>query len=178
MTKTVCIFAGARGKDHLFPDCALIAKALSLSGWDVWYGGSSKGVMGAVCSSVKAVGGRITGVLPKKVADLNHYDPEIGMVIAQDMAERKSHFWKCDLFLCLPGAYGSMDELFEILTLTKLGYVEKRPIIIFNQFGMYDPLKQLFKNMVDHGLMGSDRADLVKFCDSPGKVLDEVCNAG
>lgn len=173
MAKTVCVFAGARGKDYLYNDCAWIATELVKTGWDLIYGGSSKGVMGAVCSAVKDAGGKITGVLPQKVFELKHYDPAIEMLVAQTMAERKQHFWdRSDAFVCLPGSYGSMDELFEILTLTKLGYMPPKPIVIFNQNGFYDPLIKLFSNMVSHGFMGEDRAALATFCITPWEVVD------
>src|SRR5689334_19862052 len=104
MSKTVCIFAGARGNQYLFNDAAWLASSLVTSGWDIIYGGSSKGVMGAVCAAVKEAGGRIIGVLPRKVYELNHYDKAIEMLVADTMAERKSHFWdKSDAFICLPG---------------------------------------------------------------------------
>jgi hypothetical protein len=175
MSKTVCIFAGARGKDYLHNDAAWIASGLVKTGWDIIYGGSSRGVMGAVCSAVKEAGGRIIGVLPQKVYELKHYDPEIEMLVGQTMAERKQHFWdRSDAFICLPGSYGSMDELFEVLTLTKLGYLQPKPIVIYNQNGFYTPLIQLFSNMVEAGMMGEDRAALATFCTTPWEVLDKV----
>ena len=173
--KCVCIFAGARGKEYLFNDCAWLATELVKTGWDIIYGGSSKGVMGSVCAAVKEAGGKITGVLPQKVYELNHYDKSIDMLVAQTMAERKQHFWdRSDAFICLPGSYGSMDELFEVLTLTKLGYMPPKPIVIYNQNGFYDPLIKLFSNMVQHGLMGEDRAELVKFVTTPWAAVDYV----
>jgi uncharacterized protein (TIGR00730 family) len=175
MNKTACIFAGARGKDYLRNDCAWLAAELVKTGWDIIYGGSSKGVMGAVCAAAKEVGGRVIGVLPEKVHALNHYDKEIEMLVAKTMSERKQHFWdRSDAFICLPGSYGSMDELFEVLTLMKLGYLPKKPLCIFNQNGFYNPLIDLFSNMVAHGLMDEDRAGLVKFCTTPWEVVDYV----
>ena len=178
MSKTACIFAGARGHDYLFNDAKWISTELVKTGWDLIYGGSSKGVMGAVCSATREAGGRITGVLPKRVYDLKHYDSSIEMLVADTMAQRKQHFWdRSDAFICLPGSYGSMDELFEVLTLTKLGYLPPKPIAIYNQSGFYNPLIELFSNMVTHGLMGEDRAALVQFCTTPWQVL-EVLNGG
>ncbi len=178
MAKTVCIFAGARGKDYLFADAALIAKELVRTGWELIYGGSSKGVMGSVCTATREAGGKITGVLPRKVYDLNHYDKAIDMLVAENMAARKQHFWdRSSAYVCLPGSYGSMDELFEVLTLMKLGYLPKKPVAIYNHNGIYTPLIHLFDNMVQHGLMDEDRAGLVKFCSTPWAVLDVVNHA-
>ncbi len=173
MAKTVCLFAGARGHDYLYNDAAWLATELVKTGWDLIYGGSSKGVMGALCSAVKAAGGRIIGVLPRKVYELNHYDKSIEMLVADTMAQRKQHFWdKSDAFICLPGSYGTLDELFEVLTLTKLGYLPPKPILIYNQDGFYTPLIDLFDNMIRHGCMGEDRAGLVKFCSTPWQVAE------
>jgi uncharacterized protein (TIGR00730 family) len=175
MAKTVCIFAGARGKEYLFNDCRWIVSGLVKTGWDIMYGGSSKGIMGACCQQAKDDGGRIIGVLPERIAELKHYDPAIEIRVASDMAARKAHFWDCDAFVCLPGAYGTMDELMEVLTLTKLGYLKPpRPIAIFNQNQFYDPLVGLFSNMVSHGLMDENRAGLVKFCTTPWEVVDYI----
>ncbi len=176
MAKTVCLFAGARGHDYLYNDAAWLATELVKTGWDLIYGGSSKGVMGALCSAVKAAGGRIIGVLPRKVYELNHYDKSIEMLVADTMAQRKEHFWsRSDAFVCLPGSYGTLDELFEVLTLTKLGYLPPKPIIVYNQSGFYNPLIQMLDNMVQHGLMGEDRANLVTFCSDVWAVT-EVLN--
>lgn len=170
--KTVCIFAGAGGHESMFADNAWIATELVKSGWDIMYGGSSKGVMGAVCRAVKEAGGRIIGVLPEKIAALKHYDPAIEMRVADDMAQRKAHFWECDAFLCLPGSYGTMDELFEVLTLTKLGYISPaRPIVIFDQDDFYTPIWDLIDNMYEKGFLSASRYDLLKFHRYPPAVV-------
>ncbi len=175
MAKTVCIFAGAGGKEHLFNDAKWIATELVKTGWDIIYGGSSKGVMGAVCAATKEAGGRIIGVLPRKVYDLNHYDPAIEMLVADTMSERKQKFWNVsDAYVCLPGSYGTLDELFEVLTLMKLGYLPHKPLAVYNQDNFYGPLIDMMSNMVSAGLMTEQRAALVTFCSTPWQVMDVV----
>lgn len=192
-SKTVCIFAGARGNAELYPDNEWIAKKLVESGWQIIYGGSSRGVMGAVCKAVKEAGGKITGVLPERVHALGHYDKDIETLVAKTMAERKQLFWdRSDAFLCLPGSYGSMDELFEVLTLMKLGYMPVKPVVVFNQTiktkrhasveglaGFYDGLERLLQDMTEQGFMGSsidgsDRSKLVKFCPFSAMVIEAI----
>jgi predicted Rossmann-fold nucleotide-binding protein len=156
--------------------------------------------MGAVAKAAKDAGGRVIGVLPEKVHALGHYDPEIEMLVAKTMAERKQHFWdRADAFLCLPGSYGSMDELFEILTLTKLGYMPAKPIVVFNHrlpllpkslaelatgyryrcghgLGYYDGLKLMIDQMTEQGFMGQDRANLVMFAnDKESAARSVIC---
>ena len=175
MARTVCLFAGAGGNQVLFNDAKWICTELVKTGWDVVYGGSSKGIMGSCCAAVKEAGGKITGVLPRRVYDLQHFDPEIETLVAETMASRKQVFWdKSDAFICLPGAYGTMDELFEALTLMKLGYLPVKPIAIFNQNNFYNPLIDMFNNMVSAGLMTEQRAAIVTFCSTPWQVMDVV----
>lgn len=171
-SKVCCIFAGARGNAELLPDAAFVATRLVSLNWDLIYGGSSKGVMGAVCAATKRAGGKITGVLPEKVYALQHYDKEIDMLVADTMAARKQHFWnKSDAFLLLPGSYGSLDEFYEVLTLVKLGYMPAKPIVVYNPFGYYDPLIEMHKNMIKFGTLTNDRADLVKFTNNPAEAV-------
>ncbi len=154
------------------PPAKEITSLLIRSNWDLIYGGSSRGVMGAVADTVKELGGKITGVLPKKIYELKHFDEEIETLVAETMATRKQIFWdRSDAYLALPGAYGTLDEISEILTLTKLGYLEPKPVVIYNGFGFYDPLRRLFQNMQDCGLMGSDRANLAQFADTPEEAV-------
>lgn len=179
----VCIFAGARGGSELMSDNRLIGAELAKRGCSVYYGGSRKGVMGAVADGFKdwhrthnSFGDvhNMIGVLPLTIARLNHWDPEVTNVFTDSMPERKSHFWKCDAFLCLPGAAGTMDELFEIWTESKLGHQRTRPIVVFNQGGFYDALEQLIKRMVWSGTMPVDRANLVQFTNNPIDAVNRL----
>ncbi len=176
MNKMICIFAGARGKSELYTDAAYIARNLVERGCDIIYGGSSKGIMGAVAAAAKLARGKIIGVLPEKVHALGHFDRDAHTIVAGNMAERKGHFWdKSDAFLCLPGGVGTCDELFEVWTLTKLGYISPaKPIVVYNGNGFYDPLIELKNNMVRFGTMPEERAELVRFTNSPWEAVNLV----
>lgn len=148
------------------------------AGCHVFYGGSSRGVMGGLARGFKMgrnfykTGARMTGVLPESIAKLKHFDPELELIVKPDMAQRKAVFWEnCDAFLCLPGGFGTFDELFEILTETKLGHVAPRPIVIYNAGGYYDPLKRMFANMQWFGLATADRIGLALFVSTPMEAV-------
>ena len=83
--RKVCVCAGARGGAELMPDAHAIGKLLARTGVHVWYGGSNRGVMGALSAGVIEAGGRITGVLPATIAALNHFNPDVDMIITADM---------------------------------------------------------------------------------------------
>jgi uncharacterized protein (TIGR00730 family) len=174
--KTICIFAGARARKELLRDSELATWHLHHDGWQFMYGGSSRGVMGAVAEQVKTCQGKITGVLPEKIARLKHFDPDIETIVAKDMSERKAHFWKCDAFLMLPGGIGTLDELFELLCLTKLGYLEPKPCVILNTHGVYDSLESLFYDLTEWGTIPRDKALLVEFVRSPDEIVPVINN--
>ena len=175
MSRKCCIFAGAGGSPVFMSDAAEVTTLLLSDNWELVYGGSSKGVMGVVCSVAAELGGKITGVLPTRIAKLKHYDPRIRIVEADTMAERKAHFWECDSFVCLPGGVGTLDELFEIWTLTKLGYIKPvKPIVVLNTAGFYDPLIAMINEMIRCGTMTRDRSGMVTFVNSPREVISHI----
>lgn len=186
----VCVFAGARGGAELMSDNRLIGAELAKRGCQVYYGGSRKGVMGAVADGFKAwhLTHRPTtddsgipdgwvdmiGVLPETIHRLGHFDPDVSNIITSDMPSRKLYFWQCDAFLCLPGGAGTMDELFEIWTETKLGHQKARPIVVFNQGGFYNGLLELIRRMHWSGTMPADRVNLVKFVNQPIEAVNAL----
>jgi uncharacterized protein (TIGR00730 family) len=154
------------------PAMEQIGKFLALNNWRVVYGGSGKGVMGALIRGVESVaGGQSLGVLPEKIAALGFHRHDALIEFVEGMTERKRKFWDCDAFLCLPGGVGTMDELFEIWTLQKLKYEPRKPIVVFNWRGFYDPLRELLYNMESGGTMPMDRVDMVRFADQPSTAV-------
>jgi uncharacterized protein (TIGR00730 family) len=150
----------------MMADMCYMGTRLAERGWNVVYGGSGKGVMGAVAAGVVAVGGKAVGVLPAKIHALGYHREQFDIEVVEDMVQRKARFWSCDAFLCLPGGVGTMDELFEIWTLIKLGYAPRRPIVVFNWKGFYNPLKEQLFNMNRYGTMPMDRVDMAQFTDN------------
>jgi uncharacterized protein (TIGR00730 family) len=172
MGKKLTVMAGAGGPAWMLPHIAALGHSLAKQDWHVWYGGSNKGVMGALAKGVLSAGGPLTGVLPQKLADLKHYPPEMNLVITPDMASRKALFWDADAYLCLPGGVGTLDELFEVWCLSKLGYSQPRPIVVYNLGGFYTDLDRLVRHMVSNGFMPKERARMVQFAEgSPGVLL-------
>lgn len=118
-------------------------------GWDLVYGGGKVGLMGAVAKGVKASGGRVVGVIPQfmKARELD-YEGADEMLTVTTMRERKREMeTRADAFVALPGGWGTLEEIMEILTLRQLDVVRK-PCVIFNQDGFYDDLLRFFEKMV------------------------------
>ncbi len=118
------------------------------------YGGGSTGLMGEASRAAMKSGGTVIGVAPdffKEGAVLADYITE--MIFVKTMSERKQLLeHRADAFVALPGGYGTMDELFEIITDAQLGMHDK-PVALFNPNGFYDPLVDQLQRFCDEGFL-------------------------
>jgi uncharacterized protein (TIGR00730 family) len=154
---SVCVFCGARpGSDPRFLEIARRAGArLAASGATVVYGGGSVGMMGALADAALAEGGEVLGVIPAVLMnrEVGHRGLSRLEVVA-DMQVRKQRMIELsDAFLTLPGGLGTLDELFEVLTLRQLGEHAK-PIVAVSDAGYFDALAASLRAFVGHGLAG------------------------
>jgi uncharacterized protein (TIGR00730 family) len=151
MIKRVTIFCGSStGNDHAFlDDCIHLAGFLHKKKIGMVYGGGNIGLMGVLADELLRLGGEVTGVIPKKLADIELAHHGLTRLhIVKTMHERKALMANLsDAFMVLPGGIGTMDEFFEIFTWLQLGYHNK-PIGISNINGFYDVLLGLLDNMV------------------------------
>ncbi|MBX2846447.1 MAG: TIGR00730 family Rossman fold protein [Saprospiraceae bacterium] len=118
------------------------------------FGGGSVGLMGCLADNMLAHGGQLIGVIPEfmKQWERNHLGVQ-EMIFTENMEERKRILLqKADAVLALPGGVGTLDELFEALTLKRLGKFDK-PIYVLNQSGFYDELNQLLQKFYDEKFM-------------------------
>ena len=151
MSKLLCVYCAS--SDRLDPKyyavAAELGRELVAQGWGLVYGGGKTGMMGAVARAVKLAGGRVVGVIPEfmKVRELA-YEEADEIVTVITMRERKLLMeTRADAFVTLPGGWGTLEEVLEILTLRQLELV-KKPCVFLNQDGFYDPLLQLFDRML------------------------------
>jgi uncharacterized protein (TIGR00730 family) len=137
---------------------AEVGTALAKQGIGVVYGGGRLGLMGAVAGAALMAGGEVLGVIPEALVGDNgrggevaNYDCEL--TIVADMHERKAAFTRLsDGFLVLPGGVGTMDELWEAVSWSQLGYHNK-PVGILNAFGFYDGLLEFNRHMAEVGFV-------------------------
>jgi uncharacterized protein (TIGR00730 family) len=135
-----------------------VGAALAKQGIGVVYGGGRLGLMGAVAGAALMAGGEVLGVIPEALVGGNgrggevaNYDCEL--TIVADMHERKAAFTRLsDGFLVLPGGVGTMDELWEAVSWSQLGYHNK-PVGILNAFGFYDGLLEFNRHMAEVGFV-------------------------
>ncbi len=152
--KSLCVFCGARDtvEADFLDQARSLGNLMAQKNIRLIYGGGDCGMMGATANSVLKSGGKVTGVFPKF---LNQYESEhkslSEMIIVEDMHTRKwTMFEHCDAIAVLPGGFGTMDETFEVLTWKQLG-LHKKPIVIYNYRGYWDPFLRLVDNIISLG---------------------------
>ena len=136
------------------------------------YGGGSVGIMGTIADSVMAHGGKVIGVIPQVLVEWERQHKEITeLIVTDDMHVRKKTIYgMCDAAVILPGGFGTMDELFEILTWNQLSIHDKE-IFILNSGGFYDHLVAHIKKMQDEQFLYEIAARRINIVQQPSDML-------
>ena len=148
--RSICVYCGSGpGKDPEFVAAAhTFGKIMAREGVGLVYGGGSKGLMGAVATAVLDNGGHVTGIIPEFLQNREQTLRRAQeVIITPDMHVRKqTMFERADAFVALPGGIGTLEELVEQLTWAQLGR-HRKPILIVNIAGFWDPLCVLLEHM-------------------------------
>jgi len=175
--QSICVFcASSLGENEIYAKTAReVGKMLAEEKLRLIYGAGNVGLMGQVADAAMAHGGQVTGVIPdflvrKEVAHLNLTE----LIIVDTMHTRKSRMAELsDGFITLPGGFGTMDELCEILTWAQLG-LHRKPIGILNVNGYYDALLQLFDRMTHDKLLRTENRAMVLVDTEPRALLRKM----
>ncbi len=171
----ICVFCGSRaGEPEVFAEAARrVGKLLGEQGIDLVYGGGHVGLMGIVADATLQHGGKVYGVIPEALAqkELAHAGLT-ELFTVRDMHARKLKMADlADAFVALPGGAGTMEEIFEQWTWLQLS-IHDKPCGFLEVAGYYAPLQQMIGNMVTHGFLSRDHADMVMFSDSFEALID------
>ncbi len=169
----ICVYCGSSsGNDaSVIEAVEEFGKLLAENNHRLVYGGSSLGVMGALANSVMNHGGKVTGVIPhglfrKEVAHQGITE----LITVQDMHERKSTMANLsDAFVALPGGFGTLEELFEVITWNQIGIHEK-PVTVYNYNGFYDKLISMIDHAFEAGFIRPENRAILNVAHS----LDEI----
>jgi uncharacterized protein (TIGR00730 family) len=174
MIKSLCVYCGASNKaDEIYGQSALnLGKLMGEHKISLVYGGGRNGLMGIVADAVMKAGGKVTGFMPEHLQDFEGGHTGIDELhIVDTMHTRKLRMSElADAFVILPGGFGTLDELFEMLTWKKLG-LHNKPIIVININGYWDPLITLINQVVTHKFTAPKDAELVTFINSVEEVI-------
>jgi uncharacterized protein (TIGR00730 family) len=175
--RAVAVFCGAKpGSDPRFLALARRTGALlAASGATLVYGGGHVGMMGALADAALAEGGEVVGVIPTVLMGR-----EVGhtgltrLEVVPDMAVRKQRMIElADAFLTLPGGLGTLDELFEVLTLRQLGE-HARPIVVVDDGGYFGALRACLDGFVEHGLAAAHDVAALESVPTPEAALERL----
>lgn len=173
--KTICVYCGSN--PGLLPDYRAAARALghemAARGLGLVYGGASIGVMGAVADAVLEKGGRVTGVIPSGLAtrEVAHTGLD-ELIVVSSMHERKARMAELsDGFIALPGGWGTIEEMFEMLTWAQLGYHEK-PCGLLNTASYYDQLFAFLEHAIAQKFVKEENRPMIMMDDSATRLLD------
>jgi uncharacterized protein (TIGR00730 family) len=177
MTKLLCVYCAS--SDRLDPKyyaaAAELGREMVLHGCGLVYGGGKTGMMGAIARAVKQSGGRVVGVIPEfmKARELAYTEAD-ELVTVITMRERKLLMeTRADAFVTLPGGWGTLEEIMEILTLRQLDVV-KKPCVFLNQDGFYDDLLRLFDRMLAEKFFKPSNMELFRVARTVPEVFAQL----
>jgi hypothetical protein len=175
--RSVCVYcASSQACDAEFHDVARrLGVLLAAAGCTVVYGGGRAGSMGALAEGALAAGGRIVGVIPKFMVDLEWgHDDLTELHVVEDMRTRKHEMLtRASAVVALAGGPGTLEELFEAITLKRLG-LYLGPIVIVNTRGYYDALLAQLEAAVSGRFLDVRHASMWTVVDRPEDVLPAI----
>ena len=177
--RRITVYCGSSpGEQPVFAEQAKeLGSLLAAEGITLVYGGARVGIMGVIADSVLDAGGKVTGVLPHFMEKR-----EVGhtgltkLIMVDTMHERKMKMYElADAFITLPGGFGTMEELFEMLTWGQLG-LHHKPIGLLNTDGYYNPLLELTETMTKSGFLKEIFSGMLLHSDDTGELLEKLRN--
>lgn len=173
LMKSLCIYCGSRpGSDPEFAAAAKwVGEEAARRGWRIVYGGGKMGLMGVTAGAARDAGGKVYGVIPEFLVELEGILDGVDHTVVKTMHERKMiMFEEADAICALPGGIGTLEELIETLSWARLA-LHSKPIIVLNMKGFWSPLKTLFEHVVAEGFAPSELLREVTFVDAPADIF-------
>jgi uncharacterized protein (TIGR00730 family) len=178
--RAVCVYCASSQSSH--PEYREVAfrlgAVLAAVGLEVVYGGGARGSMGALADGALSKGGRVVGVLPRFMADLEWGHPGLTeLELVEDMRVRKHlMLTRSQGAIALPGGCGTLEELLEAITLKRLG-LYLNPILLVNTRGFFDPLLEALARAIDERFMDERHARMWEVVGQPEEVPEALNRA-
>lgn len=154
--QSICLYCGSKAGNR--PEYAQLAAALGThvarSGARLIYGGGRVGLMGVAADAALAAGGEVIGIIPRQLVDWEAAHSGLSRLeVVDNMHQRKMRMFELgDAFVALPGGFGTLDEMFEMLTWQQLG-INNKPCALLGTQGFWQPLLQMMDSMVAEGFV-------------------------
>ena len=175
--QAICVFCGSQpGRREEYVTTARdTARLLAQSGIELVYGGGHVGLMGALADEALTHGGRVVGVIPEHLMR-----PEVAhlglteLIVVDSMHTRKQTMAvRSDAFIVLPGGYGTIEEMFEMLTWLQLR-LQHKPVGLLNVAGYFDSLLEFLEHAANEGLIRREHRGLLRVEDTPVRLLAQL----
>jgi len=177
MIKCLCIFCGSsQGRNGIYGEEALRLADIMLSqGITLVYGGANVGLMRILADAMLSAGGKVIGVMPRSLVEREvAHEGLTEMHIVEGMQERKALMSDLsDAFIALPGAFGTLDELFEVLTWNQLGMITK-PVGLLNTGGFFDGLLMMLDHAVKERFLREEHRRILLTGDDPARLIKDL----
>jgi hypothetical protein len=174
--KSLCVYCGSRsGRDLEFIAAArFIGEEAARRGCRIVYGGGKMGLMGVMAGAARDAGGKVFGVIPDFLVDVEGVLENVDHRIVRTMHERKMlMFEESDAICALPGGIGTLEEVIETLSWARLA-LHRKPIIVLNLKDFWTPLKALLEHLVQTGFASSELLREVTFVDRPEAIFEAM----
>ncbi|KAL1541301.1 Cytokinin riboside 5'-monophosphate phosphoribohydrolase log1 [Salvia divinorum] len=175
--KTICVFCGSsQGNKVSYQEAAIeLGNVLVSRSIDLVYGGGSIGLMGLVSQAVHDGGCHVTGVIPKTLMPRELTGQTVGKVKAvADMHQRKAEMAKhSDAFIALPGGYGTLEELLEVITWAQLG-IHDKPVGLLNVDGYYNSLLSFIDKAVEEGFISPNARHIIESAPTAKELVKKL----
>jgi len=173
----VCVYcASSQMCDRIFHDAAVrLGELLAEAGCTIVYGGGAVGLMGSLANGALAKGGKIIGVIPRFMTEVEWQHPGIAdLEVVEDMRERKHRLLtNSDAVVALPGGCGTLEELFEAITFKRLG-LYFNPIVLLDTKNFFTPLQAFMQQVIDERFMNPEHAAMWSLVNTPEDVLPRI----
>lgn len=175
--KSICVFCGSKsGNDTQYQQSAIeLGRLMAERKISLVYGGGSVGLMGIIADAVLDAGGEVIGVIPQQLAMKELIHPRVErMHIVDNMHTRKAMMSElCDAFIAMPGGFGTLEELFEVVSWLQLG-IYRKPVGLLNTSGFYDPLLNLVDHCIETEFIKPKYRDLIIADPTPTTLVDHL----
>lgn len=175
----ICVFCSSSNflDNRYYEEARHLGTLLGNNSHHLVYGGTHIGLMGALAQSAKIAGATITGVIPQVIYDKNLAADFVDeLIIASDLRERKAIMeYNADAFLALPGGFGTLEELFEIVTLKQLG-LHQKAVALINTLGYFNPMIDFASQMAQQKFVNQCFSSLYHVAENSADALSYIAS--
>ncbi len=177
--QNVCIFASSCNflDESYYKEAEAIGQMMASAGYNMVYGGSALGLMWACAKNVKAFGGKIIGIMPEKLKEMAENSKDCDeFYTTKGMRERKAKMDEMsDAVIALPGGFGTLEEISEMIVQKQLGY-NKKAIVFLNTNGFYDKLLEFLDEIIEKKFANKKARELYYVANSPKDAIEYLQN--